>query len=73
MAKSRFYPERDPFTFMFETVDSDGKMIEQLGGSDNIRAAHAAFEAIVQTYRPTIRLQLRHGGRIMIDCHWSAP
>lgn len=66
MARSRFYPDADPFTFMVETIDDTGKAIDVLAGSDNIYAARAAFQALVDSYRPDIRLLLRHGGRIMV-------
>lgn len=72
MARSRYYHDTDPFTFMVETIDRDGLVIDVLAGSENIYAARAAFQALVDSYRPDIRLSLRHGGRIMVKSNGKA-
>ncbi|MGR6430447.1 hypothetical protein ACU5AY_05955 [Rhizobium sp. PAMB 3174] len=62
----------DPFTFMVEELDRNGKAVERLAGADNIIAARAAFNALVVQYgdRPFI---LRHRGRIIERANLSQP
>lgn len=66
MARSRIYPEPDPFTFMIGVVDTDGNATEALAGANNVSAARAAFSYLVSFHRPHTKLQLRQRGRIMV-------
>ena len=55
----------DAFNFTIELIDSNGKSIEAIAGAENIFAARAAFDVLVNTYNERTRLRLRQGGRVL--------
>lgn len=56
--------ERDPFTFMIESLDATVRLLEPLGGGVNVRGAISACETLVANSGLSAKVQLHHGGRI---------
>lgn len=55
----------DRFHHAIDETDDAGKRTRSLAGADNIRAARAAFDALVPQYS-TRRIILREGSRILL-------
>jgi hypothetical protein len=53
----------DPFHYMIEEVLPGDRIGDQLGGSVNIRAAIAAYEAMLKERSPHTVIRLRERGR----------
>ena len=59
----------DQFNIMVEEVDAEGKVCRKLAGATNIRAARAAFDALVAAYPPERYIVLRERSRILLTAH----
>ncbi|MBB4066771.1 hypothetical protein GGR23_003989 [Gellertiella hungarica] len=55
----------DPFNFMIELLDDNGKAVEALGGANNGIAAKRAFESLVEQYGPGAVICIRQRGRVL--------
>ena len=55
----------DPFHHMIEEVDHSGTPVRALAGAASISAAVRAYEHILTEYRPSTRIMLREGLRVL--------
>lgn len=53
----------DQFTFSIDEITVEGKIIQRLGGANNVSAARAAFNFYATEYPPHCRISLRQGSR----------
>lgn len=56
----------DAFNFMIEIVDDTGKCLEVIAGAENVIAAKAAFEVLLEQHRNSACLVLRQRGRVLL-------
>ncbi|MBD9539976.1 hypothetical protein IB276_10985 [Ensifer sp. ENS04] len=63
VGQTNFFGDR--FNLAIDETDDVGKRTRSLAGADNIRAARAAFEALVPEYANR-RIILRDGARILL-------
>lgn len=55
----------DAFIFTIEIVNADGKSLEAVAGAENIFAARAAFDVLLNSNNERTRLRIGQVGRIM--------
>lgn len=53
----------DQFTFSIDEITVEGKIIQRMGGANNIIAARAAFNVYVAEYPAHCRIRLRQASR----------